>query len=427
MLKLAIIADDLTGAGDTGVQFSKFGLRTRVLLDLPNSGNVQDTEIVVHDTDSRAEPVSTAAERVQAACRRFSQLGVGTLYKKIDSTLRGNVGVEVLAAWQEFRPTLTVVAPAYPKARRGTVGGYQLVDGLPVSLTEFSRDPKTPVKEALLPRLLSTAASRPVAHISLQHVVEGSRAIRLQMEHFLAQGQDWIVCDAVADEHLRSIAEAAAVFERVLWVGSAGLAEQLPVIYGWQQVRPAKLSAWCCNSVLVAAGSVSAVTQQQMDYYVEQTGAKLIIVNPVAAVLTPERESARLVAESADSWRHQSVAIACSNDRQALEAAAQAGREGGIDANGVGERIAGAISGAVIELVHQGIDGLFLTGGEIAVSCCRAMGATGIDIYTETSPGIPMGYLSGGFATGLPVVTKAGGFGSRDAILRGVNILKGRD
>lgn len=77
------------------------------------------------------------------------------------------------------------------------------------------------------------------------------------------------------------------------------------------------------------------------------------------------------------------------------------------------------------ELVPKGIDGLFLTGGETAVYCCQALGATGIEVISEVTPGIPIGRLVGGPFQGLPIVTKAGAFGDISAITDGVNALKG--
>jgi uncharacterized protein YgbK (DUF1537 family) len=425
MPKLAIIADDLTGASDTGAQFCKCGLRTSVLFEGSISTFSQDADIVVLNTDSRAVPAAEAAGRVEEACRLLANKGIGSLYKKIDSTLRGNIGSEILAAWGIFRPVATVIAPAYPQTGRTTVGGYQLLAGVPVSLSEMAHDLQAPASEAFIPRLLTGDASGRAAVIPLQVVLAGAASIRRAMKKCLAAGVDWLICDAASDENLRHIVEAAAPFERILWVGSAGLAEQLARVDGGSGGVVTN-NAFSCRSVLVVAGSVSAVTQSQIDYYARQAGARRIVLDPLAAIRTPRAESGRLIGKAGPLIKRQSVILACPNDRQVIEAAVAAGESIGMDVKEVSETIAAVLAEAAAALVERGVDGLFLTGGETAVSCCRALGATGIDLYREVVPGIPAGRLIGGPFAGLPVVTKAGAFGGPGAIADAVDVLKGQ-
>ncbi len=425
MVKLAVIADDLTGAGDTGVQFSQYGLTARIILNLQATLTAQTgADILVLDTDSRADSAAQAYTKVKHACCELGQLGLQALYKKIDSTLRGNIGAEVLAAWEAYQPGLTIIAPAYPKARRQTVGGHQLIDGIPVSLTEFSQDLKTPVTESSVLRLLDDYRGHSVELLSLKQVLQGRAAVKKEIKRCLEQGNDWIVCDAVLDDHLRTIVEAAADFGRVLWVGSAGLAEQIPAVYGWKQASQDRIASLCCRSIVVAAGSVSAVTHQQLRYYTEQTAVRQVLVDAVQAMTSPEQEGARLISEAlrADG----DIVIACSNEKRMLEKSAEAGKKLGLSANDMGKRIADTIAIAVAELVKQGVDGLFLTGGETAISCCLAIGAEGIEIQKQVLPGIPIGFLSGGHTIDLPVITKAGAFGGREAIFQAVQLLKGQ-
>lgn len=61
---------------------------------------------------------------------------------------------------------------------------------------------------------------------------------------------------------------------------------------------------------------------------------------------------------------------------------------------------------------------LVLTGGTTAKMTVSELGADAIEFLQEIEPGIPLGHMSGG--DGLLVVTKAGGFGGRGAILGSV-------
>ena len=426
MPKLAIIADDLTGANDTGVQFRKFGLRSLVLFKLEQDGWIQDADVIVVDTDSRTLPPSIGAERIRAVCRTLVGIGVRNFYKKIDSTLRGNIGAEIAAAWEEVRPAVMIVAPAFPKAGRNTVGGYQLLNGVPISLTEISRDPQTPVKEAYLPRLLADFAGERIGVVPLHIVSEGAGAIGDFMSKLVAAGRTWIVCDASCEEHLGHIATAALQFERILWVGSAGLAEQLALAKKWVGSEKVVQEPIACNTVLVVSGSVSAVTEGQLRQYEEDVSSFNIVLDPVAAIEAPLEEGLRLTAGAVPLMKQTNVVLSCSNDRNMIEAAVKAGENIGLGANVVSERIAEVLGLAVINLVKHGAEGLFMTGGETAINCCRALGASGVEIFAEVVPGIPMGRLIGGEFQGLPIITKAGAFGDLHAITNAIKALKGR-
>ena len=426
MPELGVIADDLTGANDTGVQFRKYGLRTQVLLAAKSDEWVSEADVVVVDTDSRAVGQAVAETRVREACRMFASLNIANLYKKIDSTLRGNIGAEISAACNEFKPAVTIIAPAFPQTGRNTVGGYQLLNGVPISRTEISRDPKTPVKEAYLPKLLSVFAGNRLATLPLQVVMEGAMAVADAINNHVAAGRNWIICDAASEENLLHIAEAAKTFAKVLWVGSAGLAEQLVLAKDWNRVDKRQDQPIACKAILVAAGSVSAVTQNQVRQFLEAGPAKNIVLDAVAAVNSPQTEAHRLAADALPLMNQRIAVISCSNEQSVLAAVAAAGKARGMNAEEVGERIASAMGLAVQELVARGIDGLFLTGGETAVSCCRALGAIGVEILREVAPGIPLGRILGGKFHGLPIVTKAGAFGDVHAISVSVAALQGK-
>ncbi len=108
MPNIALIADDLTGAMDAGLQFGKRGLRALVPLGWQA---LPDAEVLVVDTDTREATASEAHRRVGlvagALCGR-------TLFKKVDSTMRGNVGYELRALLEVLSPRAIVVAPAFP-------------------------------------------------------------------------------------------------------------------------------------------------------------------------------------------------------------------------------------------------------------------------------------------------------------------------
>src|SRR5215210_7261990 len=147
---IAVIADDLTGAADAGVQLVRAGYRTAVVFH-GEEAPTADIDAISFDTDSRTTPAGLAAKRVAEVARVVRSARV--VYKKLDSTLRGNVAVELAAAFGAAGRKRTIVAPAFPDAGRITVRGIQLVHGVPVDETEVRDDPQTPVREAHVPIL----------------------------------------------------------------------------------------------------------------------------------------------------------------------------------------------------------------------------------------------------------------------------------
>jgi uncharacterized protein YgbK (DUF1537 family) len=71
------------------------------------------------------------------------------------------------------------------------------------------------------------------------------------------------------------------------------------------------------------------------------------------------------------------------------------------------------------------LGGLVLTGGDLAMGVCRELGASALRVEEEVLPGIPCSTLTDGPFRGLRLVTKAGGFGERDALWRITQYLRG--
>ncbi|EDO2269292.1 D-threonate kinase, partial [Salmonella enterica subsp. enterica serovar Braenderup] len=144
-MKMMVIADDFTGSNDTGVQLAKKGARTEVMLSASQKPS-RRADVLVINTESRAMPADQAASAVYAALSPWCETSPAPLvYKKIDSTFRGNIGAEVTAAMRASQRKLAVIAAAIPAAGRTTLEGKCLVNGVPLLETEFASDPKTPI------------------------------------------------------------------------------------------------------------------------------------------------------------------------------------------------------------------------------------------------------------------------------------------
>src|SRR5215203_5696034 len=218
---IAVIADDLTGAADAGVQLVHAGYRTAVLF-FGYEVLADDLDAVSFDTDSRTMPAGFASKRVLKTAHAAREARI--VYKKLDSTLRGNVAAELAAALGGARRERVVVAPAFPAAGRTTVGGTQRLHGVPVDETEMANDPHTPVRVAHVPSLLADAFAS-VGVLAVEELADPWRVRRT------LEANECVVADADRDVDLEARVRAVPDPARVLWAGSAGLALALGSVY----------------------------------------------------------------------------------------------------------------------------------------------------------------------------------------------------
>ena len=392
---IAVIADDLTGAADTGVQFVHAGYRTAVFFRATKVLE-DDLDAVSFDTDSRAMPAGFAAKRVVDAARVAS--GARIVYKKLDSTLRGNVATELAAALGGARRDRVIVAPAFPAAGRTTVGGIQRVHGVSVDETEMANDPHTPAMEAHIPSLLADAFSS-VGALGVEDLADPD-LVRRALEDYAC-----VVADAERDADLEALVRAVADPARVLWAGSAGLALALGSVYPGPCAGDAGVERGPIRPVLVVVGSLSGVAREQVRRLVVEQGEVDV---PVSG------EQADAVQKAVGAARGALAGGTCAVVRSPEERVASS------------ESVLGDLAEVAALLSEEGLfEGLVLTGGATAVGVARRLGASGIRLEGEVETGVPMGVLVG--PSPYPVVTKAGGFGGQDTLEGAVEALSGEE
>ena len=428
MIKLAVVADDLTGANDTAVQFAKIGMKAFVLLDRTKA-MPPDTDVVVVNTDSRGVTAAEARSQVRTACDWLRQWQAQAVIKKVDSTLRGNLGAEIEEAFHWLACEAAIIVPAFPRTGRITAGGYHLLRQQPVSESEVARDPKTPVTESRLAAVIQSQTTLQVAHVDLTAVMQGQAVVAAAIEQCLQRNERLITFDATTESHLTIIAQAAAATgRRVLWVGSAGLAEVLPAALQWPGAGNAIAEPATAAPALVIAGSMSGMTARQLAHLASIQDVQVVKVDAAAALRSKEQTLQECCRQAADGLAggHDVVLEIADRSPQAIAAAVAAGAELGVPADHVSDAIASRLSDMAVALMEYRPGALVLTGGDTAVAVCQALEASGICIANEVAPGVPWGYLAGGPHDGLPVVTKAGAFGEDDIFVKALAILKAK-
>jgi len=418
--KIGVVADDLTGANDTAVQFAKQGLATIVLMDATSlADSALRTEVIVIDTETRACNPETASRRVRRAARTLRKAGVERVYKKVDSTLRGNVGVELEAIMDELDVETCIFAPAFPANGRIVIGGYLIVNQVPLEKTEMAEDRLMRIRKSYIPTILESQTKLEVGHVPLSKVMQGRELLKNEINSLVKRNVQIIVMDAATSQDLRAIAQAAVASNTAqLMSGSAGLAEALPEAFRLHSSPP----------VVVIAGSPSSVTVRQVEKAGEELDVAILDLNSpkVLKNVNAQKEIQRIVNEAVRLLEiGRDVVIASSRSRDFTAATIQQGRELGMNEVEVMRRVTSSLgesANKILERVRTG--GLILTGGETAIEALRIMRAVGVKVIDEVLPGIPFGEVIGGKHNGLRVITKAGAFGSPEALSESVRYLR---
>lgn len=393
MENFLIIADDFTGANDTGVQLKKRGLKTDVIFEFTT---IEDNEkSFVIDTESRGLSPEEAYKHVELKIKDAFKNSFNYVYKKVDSTLRGNIVAEIKAVDKYYNADLIIFAPAYPESKRTTIDSIQKLNGIPVTKTEIAKDPTKPVLIDNINVLLKNEFHELVSHVYLKEIRENKMDF--------SKGRIYTF-DAETNEDLIEIVRKVITYsKKVLWVGSAGLADSILKVK--MPTKPA----------LAVIGSISEVSRNQLHY----AKSKCInIINVDIESILKSKDTSIIVYDAIEKInKGLDVIIASTYERKDYEKAIIAGRSLGYSKEEVSvftQNVLGEIAEKIVR--KSKISGIFLTGGDTAIGVIKKLGVSGSSIKQELMTGIPLMTLYGGENTGLRVITKAGAFGEENAI-----------
>ncbi len=420
MTPFGIIADDLSGAADTGAQFSRRGARVLVCLDSDDAVPPQRGlwDIVVANSYSRNVSAAEARRRVARTHSWLEYAGWPVRYKKIDSTLRGNLAAE-LEEMLHLGVQRIVLAPAFPLNGRTVEDGVLRVNGTPVHETEFARDPFSPVKTGRLREIFGKEFD-PVVSLPLE-VLRGEPGT----------AQDWVraawkkgcrllLADAATQEDLAVLAQVlTSPWGETLVAGSAGAARELAQRLSPGGYPPAPPPTVRTGPVLVICGSHQEVSRRQVAVLRQRGGCHLVEIDP-AQVRDPwgAAAEARLVADVekaallANRNKLRSLVVSVLPDRDGSDPAAYLRRA---------ERL-NVLLGTIAKRLHKPLDspGIVMTGGDTAMAVLTILGTQILQLGGEMLPGIPLAWAVDGPLNGLRLVTKAGGFGPPEALAQSV-------
>jgi uncharacterized protein YgbK (DUF1537 family) len=410
--KLAVIADDLTGACDTACQFSLYGFLPEVM-HLTGCGE-RYPQFLVCNSESRKDDAGTAQQKIFDIASALLRAHYQPFYKKLDSTLKGPWCAELAGMAKAVQPEIIVVAPAFPAWGRTTVEGVQCVQGRPVWESRFHAlphgdGPPTAEPGDLVHALQSQFGKR-VRHVRRPSLKRGAAAVAKEMDSARFQGFPFLVFDAEVEEDLRTIVLAGCRLERkILWAGSGGLARCLPLAWGLRARQKDLHLSW--SQILAINGSFNPANKEQLGS-LEQGGTAVYWIEDEDA---EDETRCRRKVESLLGLLAQGRDVALSvRLNKPIRSAIQL------------QRLQDALQFAATRCLRAADKiGLILIGGDTAIKLYRNLQAAAIRIEGEVQPGVPHGRWVGGRLDGQPVVTKAGGFGQADTLIRAVAFLKG--
>lgn len=399
-LRLGIAADDLTGACATGALLARLG---RVAVLVSPAAAAWPTDIRIVSTNTRTCAPDEARARFRDTARDLLACRPGLVAVRIDSTLRGHIGIGV-RAFLDARPSRAAVVAAAPMLGRTTVGGRHYVDGRPVANTEAGDDAVPPPDSSSVLALMERQTGLGVEHVPLPVVRRGRGAVR---DAFLASPAPVVTFDAETSADIAAIAAGLADLP-VLPVDPGPFTAALAA-----RRFPGPHRATRCphaDRVLVLAGSPTALTALQI----------------ATLERTLRRECAILRAEEARRPAHLAEVTRVLCDHLGAH------RVAGVKVAGrAPARRDHGVAAALAEVTHAVLDrcdaGIVICGGDVAAAVCDRLAADSLEIAHEVSPFCAAGYLAAGPHTRRPVVTKGGLVGDVDTLVQCVDALLADD
>ena len=419
-MKLYVIADDLTGANATSVLLAKEGFKCSTFIDsaLLNDENMSRCDVVAISTDSRGITKEEAYARVSEEVQRVKHLQP-VYTKRIDSTLRGNIGAEIDAILDQDKNSIAVVVASYPDSGRISIGGFLLVDSVPLQNTLVAKDPKCPVTNSSVKEIIQSQTKFKVSDIQISDVLRGEEFLSRKINLLVDEGNRIIVIDAVTNDEIETIAKASALTKlNVIPVDPGPFTKCLMnTKYGSSHVGQGK-------KVFFAIGSVSKTTIGQIENLVATKSPALVKVNPLKLIddeqIDQEVERVLHIIEGKLKLNQSNiVGITTTTREDEVLNLSELSEKLGMDEEAISVKInkgLAKITELALELSNSSIGALYTSGGDVTMEVMKRLGVEGIDIKDEIIPLAVYGRFIGGKYPNMPAITKGGLIGGKKTL-----------
>lgn len=423
---IGAVADDLTGATTTGVLLARSKARTAVFFNeeaAEKAENANQLDAILISSNSRALPAEEAYQKVKSATKALQNMGVKYFSKRIDTTLRGGIGIELDAMMDCIgEDAVAIVVPAMPQSRRILVGGFSIIDGVALIRTPVAQDVRTPVYENYVPRLLEKQTRRKVGLITLDTVLKGSAGMKEELSISREKGNEVIVVDGITLEDVEEIAKACVELRwNIIAVDPGAFTSKLAFFRGLIQKEEANIPEETGDNlnktVLIAAGSATPVTKRQMEVLCEDPRVVRIGVEPIPLINGGDEGSAEVEKTVKAALQYigqeklpRAILMETALHGELLNLSAEDAKRhytSGMSANRINSGLGMIISRIMEAAGQEKIAGLYTTGGDTMVNVCYQLGVECIEVMDYVIAQTDVGRLVGNY-NGLPVVGKGG-------------------
>lgn len=404
LVRMVVIADDITGAFDTGVQFAKRNAAVHVLTGEHTTQHTfeREADVLVIDAETRHMSAEEAYQETKRLAGLAYAHGVTHLYIKTDSGLRGNIAQAFAGAMEAWQCNFAAFAPAYPAMNRLTVDGVQFIDDIPLEQSVYGSDLFNPVSASKISNLFMGSALHTknyAPHATIFPVQEPTVGIFDVRE----DADFYDIAHALAQRDSLRVTGGCAAF-------AAALADYLQIGTGSRQKMDLS------RPIFTVCGSLNPISLRQLDWEEAHGGTRIHLKG--AQLLAPgyleSDEGMNWLQTLLDQLDDRKHMVLDSCDATLLDARPFAQAK----AEQMRNRVASRLGEIVARLIELGVDQrytLFIIGGDTLMGFLQQMQHPEISLLDEVTPGVVL-FCFQYQAREVVMLSKSGGFGA-DALL----------
>jgi uncharacterized protein YgbK (DUF1537 family) len=413
MIKTLLVCDDSTGANASGILLNQLNLKTLSIIHHEKSEFIEDYDAIAVSTDSRGIDKDQAYDRVKYVLEKFKDQPIDLFNKRVDSTLRGNIGSELNAFYETFPNRKIAIVPAYPNSGRTCHQGLVYVNDVSLEKTDVAKDPKMPIDTSNAKQLFKKQFMGSIdnIHRELYHDPQVLEEAILNSYH----DHDAIIFDAINNDDVEMIAKVLVRLNIDVITVDPGY---FTYVYAKQYMLKRTLSD---HRFIYLVGSVTDTTYKQLKYIEDNEDFMMLAVCPNQLIESRDIDGLiqGLVKKiKASNASHIIVSTVDLNERKILDLKAIADeKKSNVDdiSKIINNNLAKILSKIIDEV--PSISGVFGSGGDTALSFLQANDAYGIELKNEVIPMCVYGNIHGGKYNCLPMITKGGMIGDEDAYM----------
>ena len=414
MQKYIVIADDLTGSNATCSLFKKIGLRAASILKLQGDINY-DVDVISYSTASRGLDKEEAYKKVSEAIKILKNKDVLVYNKRIDSTLRGNIGTEINAMLDNLEDDrIAVVIPSYPDSGRIVVNKTMLVNGVLLENSDAGKDPKTPIKTSCVESLIQKGIKYSSTYFTLSDIEQPIEEIVKKIQEAIKKSRV-LIFDAVNNEDIIKISKAIIHSDINIITVDPG---PFTLYYSKELQKKNHLE----KKILMVIGSVTATTKKQIEYILQEEDIFLVKmkVEDFFEKETCLKEIERVIAyikKGIASYDLFLVTTSPIGDEKKADLQKLA-ENLNTTVEEISKIIANTLTETIVKILKetQKFEGIYSSGGDITIALLEKLKAIGVEIREEVIPLAAYGRLIGGDFPNLKLVSKGGMVGDEKTI-----------